>query len=177
MRRPLVLTMVAVFVVALLAAACRSDSGPSAGSDASANISRNAVCVSVGERASAAASVAVTLNEWAIGPATSSVTAGTVTFDARNRGDEAHELVVIKGVTPNQLPKGDGGALDEKRLPAGAIVGEIEPFGGGRDCDGTFALAAGEYTLVCNITQELNGKSVSHLAEGMVTTFTVNPRP
>ncbi len=157
---------------ALVAVGCSSGSS-SNDATSSDKALRNAVCVSVGNRATATSALNVTLNEWAIGPSTPSAPAGNITFNASNHGDEPHELVIIKGVGPSRLPKDKDGALDETKLPAGALVGEINPFAGGQSCDGTFALGAGDYTLVCNITQQLNAKTVSHLAKGMVSTFTV----
>jgi hypothetical protein len=131
-------------------------------------------CEPVGDAAGATATVDATLTEYAITLGRGAAPAGRIHFALVNRGAEPHELVVVKGVPPAALPKDADGALDESRLPAGALVGEVEAFpGGGERCDGTFELAAGTYTLLCNVVEEHDGRKVAHVAEGMVTTFTV----
>lgn len=51
--------------------------------------------------------VGVTLQEWAVIPAASSVEAGEVTFEATNEGpDDPHELVVVRtDLSPEALPR------------------------------------------------------------------------
>ncbi len=133
-----------------------------------------AQCVPVGDIATATTKIDVSLDEWTIIPSAPSAPSGRVGFVVRNRGKEAHELVIVKGVEPNELPLDDNGALEEAGLPTGALVGEIEGFAAGESCEGVFDLTPGAYTLVCNITEtEPNGEKESHLREGMVTTFTV----
>jgi len=118
----------------------------------------------------AAITVDVELNEWAIVPSTATASAGPVAFVAENTGEEPHELVIVRGPAAD-LPLDDEGALDEDRLLGGALVGEIEPFPAGETCDGTFELSPGEYTLACNVVEEEEGHV--HLKEGMVISFTV----
>jgi hypothetical protein len=114
------------------------------------------------------------LDEWVIETGDPNAPAGAVGFAAENIGEEPHELVVLAGVEPDALPLDDDGALDEDALPSGALIGEIEPFPAGEPCDGVFDLDPGEYTLICNITEEEpDGTIESHLEEGMLTTFTV----
>lgn len=133
-----------------------------------------AECVPVGDPADADVTVEVELSEWAIELSTDAVDAGAILFDAANVGAEPHELVIVEGVAPDDLPLDEHGALDESGLPAGALIGEIEPFPGGEECTGVFELDPGEYTLVCNIVEtEESGEVEAHLAEGMVTTLTV----
>jgi hypothetical protein len=130
-------------------------------------------CVPVGDLATATTRVNVTLDEWVIEPETASAPAGAVGFVARNEGEEPHELVIVQGVAPADLPLKSNGSLDEEELPEGALIGEIESFPAGTSCNGVFDLTPGEYTLVCNIVEEEDGEHESHLEEGMVTTFTV----
>jgi hypothetical protein len=130
-------------------------------------------CQPVGDLAAAATQVNVGLNEWTIAPEVTSAPAGAVGFVTQNTGEDPHELVVVRGVAPNDLPKKKDGSLDEEKLPQGALVGEIEAFPSGTSCNGVFDLTPGEYTLVCNVVEEEEGKHESHLKEGMVTTFTV----
>jgi hypothetical protein len=58
--------------------------------------------------------VSVTEKEWTIKPSGSSVSAGKVTFDAKNTGQEDHELVVLRTNTPAaKLPIAVVGAVPE----------------------------------------------------------------
>jgi hypothetical protein len=154
------------------ASATGSASGSATGS-ATGTASAAARCKPVGDIADATTQVAVRLDERVIVPNPRSVPAGRVGFVVENVGKEPHELVIIKGVAPGALPTHRHGALDESRLPAGALVGEIEAFPAGESCDGVFALTPGEYTLVCNLTEKEDKRVESHLGEGMVTTLSV----
>lgn len=169
--------------ILLLLTACGSDDGaatasPSAsasgsgsGSAASATTTPTRCQVEDGTDAEPTTRLRVTLDEWRIDPASAAVDAGNVEFDARNQGEEEHELVLVKGAAPEELTiNGDG--LDEAALPTGAaVVGEIEPFGPGQRCRATFELAAGGYSLVCNVVDKAEREA--HAKEGMVTAFTV----
>lgn len=156
-------------------AACGDDDGAAVrktGESGSGSGASAVACVPVGDPADAATTVTVDLDEWKISPAEDSIPAGIVAFEAVNKGKVPHELVVIKGVAPDDLPETADGALDEDKLPDGALIGEIEGFPDGETCTGVFELAAGDYTLACNITEN-EGKKEIHLGNGMVTSFTV----
>jgi hypothetical protein len=150
-----------------------SGSGSGTGSGSATGSAAEAECVPVGDETAAAATVAVELDEFTITLDTQEVAAGLIHFDVQNIGEEPHELVVVRGVAPDDLPRDENGAMDEAGLPEGALIGEVEPFPGGESCDGTFELPAGAYTLVCNITEVEDGEVESHLKLGMVTTLTV----
>ena len=116
-------------------------------------------------------SVDVTLQEWAVVPASTAIKAGKVTFNAKNVGpDDAHELVVIKtDLGLLDLPTGADGKVDE----AGAemeFVGEIEEFAVGATGTGTFELTAGRYLLICNI---VDAEGDAHYGKGMTIAITV----
>jgi hypothetical protein len=151
----------------VLLGACSSDEG---GGDTAAPAESECEIVG-GTDTESTTAVAVTLDEWTIAVDTATVPAGPVRFEATNEGDEDHELVLVKGTTPDQLTiTADG--LDEEALPEGAeVLGEIEGFPGGDECAGTFELTAGSYALVCNIVEE--SEHEAHAEEGMVTSFTV----
>jgi hypothetical protein len=118
--------------------------------------------------------VVLTLNEFTIKPSTQPK-AGAVSIKAENAGKENHEVVIVKGASADALPKDADGGLDEDKLAQGDLIGEIEPFAGGKVCAGVFKLAAGKYVLLCNITEtEPNGEKESHLKEGMHTEFIVS---
>lgn len=182
--------VVATLALAVGAAACSDDDGASvrsvgagsgsasgsgsqagSGSGTGSGSAVGAECAPVGDLGSAVTRVNVTLDEWVIKPDVASAPAGAIGFVLRNRGKDPHEFVVVQGVAPNDLPLQQNGSLDEKQLPDGALIGEVEPFAPGQTCDGVFELAPGEYTLVCNVYEE--SEHESHLKEGMVTTFTV----
>lgn len=119
-----------------------------------------------------ATTVAVTLQEWALVPATDSAPAGDITFDVTNDGPEdVHELVVIKtDLDAADLPTDADGVVDE----AGEgmeVVDEIEDVPVGETQSVTVTLDAGSYVLVCNIWTEEEGEA--HYQMGMRTPFTV----
>ena len=131
-------------------------------------------CVPVGDISTATSRTAVSLDEWVIDFGSAQPTSGSVGIDATNAGKRAHEVVVLSGVQADALPLDENGALDESGLPAGALIGEIEPFAAGTDCSGVFPLPPGEYVVVCNITNKpKSAHPVSHLEKGMLTTLTV----
>ena len=118
--------------------------------------------------------VVLTLNEFTIKPS-SQPKAGAISIKAENAGKENHEVVIVKGDSADALPKDADGGLDEDKLAEGDLIGEIEPFAGGKVCSGVFKMEAGKYVLLCNITEtEPNGEKESHLNEGMHTEFTVS---
>lgn len=149
-----------------------SGSGTGSGSGSGTNEEAKPECRPFGDMSTATSTVNVTFSEWAIALDTNTAPAGKVAFVAKNEGKEPHELVVLHG-PPTNLPTDEDGALDESKLAGGTLVGEIEPFPAGETCDGTFELTPGDYTLVCNVVEDENGKHEAHLKEGMVTTFTV----
>ena len=151
------------------ASASGSASG-SASEPASGSAAADLECAVFGDKAAADRTVGVVLTEFTITPETDSVEAGLIHFELENEGEEPHEFVVIKGVAPADLPLDEDGALVEDDLPAGALIGEVEPFPAGETCDGTFVIDAGDYSLVCNIVED--GEHGAHLHEGMVTEFT-----
>lgn len=147
-----------------------SGSGPASGSASGSGSAAAAECVPVGE--GGGTPVDVVLGEWVVEPDPAEVEAGSVTFLADNAGSEVHELVIVRA-TRDELTVTDG-QVDEEALPDGAFIGEIEGFPAGETCEGTFELAAGDYTLFCNIVEtEEDGTLESHYEEGMVAEFTV----
>jgi hypothetical protein len=149
-----------------------SGSGIASGSGTASG--QAAACKPVGEAGSADATIAVELKEWTIVPARADVPTGTITFQARNTGQEAHELVVVRAADPAALPLGADGTVDEEKLPEGAFVGEVEAFPAGQTCTGTFELPAGSYALFCNLLEtEADGAKENHYANGMRTRFEV----
>jgi plastocyanin len=171
--------------LAMLLAGCGSDDGagvrtvggtqsPSGSGSGSGTGSEAVACKPVGDPGTADATVAVELKEWAVLPARAQAPAGTITFDARNTGADAHEIVVVRADDPAKLPLAADGKVDEAKLPEGAFMGEIEAFPAKQSCKGTFELSAGSYALFCNILEtEADGRQENHYANGMRTRFEV----
>jgi uncharacterized cupredoxin-like copper-binding protein len=106
--------------------------------------------------------VSVTLKEFTVSASTHVVSAGAVTFVAKNTGKLSHELVVVK---TNAAPK----ALRVKASKASevGVKGRIRTFAPGATKKLTLTLTPGKYLLICNIP--------GHYAAGQVTTLVVKP--
>ena len=88
----------------------------------------------------------------------------------RGRGEEAHEFAVLPG--GGEVPLAEDGDPDEDALAeAGAF--ELEAYGRGQDCNGTWELEPGQYTLSC-IVQSPDGEP--HAEKGMLGELTVDRR-
>ena len=129
-----------------------------------------AACASPSETGTTTTSaVEVTLEDFAVKPAQDSVAAGNVTFRATNAGPSGHELMVVKtDLDPGALPTTSTGMLD----PRGAgveLVAETEGMPAGESGELTVTLAAGKYSLLCNIYDDAG----AHFRQGMLTAFTV----
>jgi plastocyanin len=149
----------ALSLVLLVALPACGDDAPSAGDAAGST----RPCEPVGEELADAAdaTVEVGLDEYRFTLAAASVRAGTITFDVTNDGDENHELAFLPG--GGDVPLDDTGAPDEAALEqAGAF--ELEAFGPDQDCQATYELAAGDYTLFCLVEAE---DGTTHLSKGM----------
>lgn len=108
----------------------------------------------------AGSNVAIALTEMKIAATPSSAKAGEVTFDVKNQGALAHEMVVIK-TTKQASQLGSGSTVPE----TGAVgeTGDV-PAGGSKTLK--LKLTAGHYALICNIA--------GHYAAGMYTDFNVS---
>ncbi|MCU0273278.1 MAG: plastocyanin/azurin family copper-binding protein [Acidimicrobiales bacterium] len=145
------------------------DATGSGSASGSASAPADAACSPVGEdlAADAVEVVDIGLVDFAFEPSTLSVEAGVVTFRAANEGNQNHELAFLPG--GGDIPLTDAGDPDEDALAeAGAF--ELEAFGPGQTCDGTWDLAPGTYTLFC-IVQTPDGQT--HAELGMVGSLTV----
>ena len=147
-------------------------SGSGTGSGSGTASGTAAACKPVGDASTSDATIAVELKEWSVLPARADAPAGTITFEARNTGEDAHELVVVRAADPATLPLAADGTVDEEKLPEGAFVGEIESFPAKQTCTGTFELPAGGYALFCNLLEtEADGRKENHYANGMRARF------
>jgi uncharacterized cupredoxin-like copper-binding protein len=116
--------------------------------------------------------VDVTLQEFAVIPASSSASAGDVTFDVTNEGpDDVHEFVVFKtDLAPDALPTNEDGTVDEEGEGV-ELQDEIEDIAVGDTQSVTIDLPAGSYVFICNIFEE--AEQEAHYQEGMRVAFTV----
>lgn len=150
-----------------------AEAGPSTGSsegDVGADdVVYGSKCSPVGEDLEAEADerVAIQLADYAFVPDDVTVAPGVVTFAATNAGGEAHELAFLP--RGGEVPLTQDGAPDEEALAeAGAF--ELEAFPAGEDCNATYDLEAGEFTLFC-IVEAADGET--HYEKGMAGTLTV----
>ena len=132
-------------------------------------------CASTGVSPTAAGgggTIEVTLQEWAVLPASDSAQAGDITFEVTNDGPEdVHEFVILKtDLDPSDLPTDEDGAVDEDGDGV-EVVDEIEDIPVGETQEVTASLDAGSYVLLCNIWDDEEGEA--HYAMGMRTAFTV----
>jgi len=149
--------VVTVAALALVSAGCGDDEGETG---------------ATGGETGAAGGVDVTVQEFAVIPASASAPAGDVTFNVTNEGpDDTHEFVVFKtDLAPDALPTNEDGSVDEEGEGIEAID-EIEDIEVGDTQSLTVDLAAGNYVLICNIYEE--DEQESHYQEGMRVAFTV----
>ena len=99
-----------------------------------------------GSASSAGGTVTLTLSEWKLSTARATVTAGRVTFVARNAGTMPHELLVLRSDRHHHLLRVEGGRVVES-----GRVGRIPRFPSGASKRVTLKLAPGKYILLCNI--------------------------
>jgi uncharacterized cupredoxin-like copper-binding protein len=120
------------------------------------------VAVAIASTSDAASkSSKVTLSEFKISASPKSVSAGKVTFTVKNKGDIAHEMVVIKTSTAASKLKVAG----NNRVSEKGSVGESGDLAGGKSKKLTLNLKKGHYVLICNIP--------GHYKGGMHADFTV----
>jgi uncharacterized cupredoxin-like copper-binding protein len=122
--------------------------------------------------ASAATTVEVKLQEWAVGTDVNTAPPGAVTFAVSNIGPEdVHEFVVIKtDLSLIALPTDANGAVNEEGGGV-EVIGEIEDVAVGASEELTVTLAPGAYVLICNIYDDTEKEA--HYQQGMRTSFTV----
>lgn len=121
--------------------------------------------------ASPGTAIAVTLQEWAVVPASASAPAGVVTFTVTNNGPEdLHEFVVMRtDLSPAALPTDATGKVSESGTGIERVVDEIEDIEVGQTKELVVELAAGKYVLLCNIYDETEQEA--HYKMGMVAAF------
>ena len=119
--------------------------------------------------------VTAKMTEFTVTPDPDRVGAGSITIKADNVGGETHELVLVKADSASDLPTDKDGAVDEEAFASAGVeaMGEVEDVEKGTSKDLTADLDAGNYVVFCNIVEDEDGEIVSHYAEGMVASLTV----
>ena len=128
-----------------------------------------AACGSTGE----GGDLDVTLDEYSVVTDLDSLPEGPIKFDIKNAGDLEHELLIVRTDTPGGelLTKEDGSFDDD----AGGVdvEHEIEDIEKGDETSRSFSLDPGDYVLLCNIVEDIDGVETSHYAEGMWAALTI----
>ena len=167
------LALLALTLIPLLLTACGDDDG-------GVEVTGNSVTVSGEEAPEAgvvtakpaeAVQVDVVLKEWAVQMGSTTVRPGSVYFLVDNQGPEdPHEFVIIKSdASPLSLPYTDNRVPEDKV----DIIDEIEPYLPKTKASIAVNLTAGNYLLICNISEIENGQVESHYKLGMVAQFKV----
>lgn len=113
--------------------------------------------------AASVSEVSITLKEFTIEPAPTSVKAGEVTFTVKNAGAAPHEIVVVKSdADPKKLPVKDGLADEAVNKP----LFRTPTIPAGASGSQKVKLDRGKYVILCNVP--------GHYALGMAVAFTVN---
>ncbi len=130
-----------------------------------------AACGSTGE----GGDVDVTLDEYSVVTDVDSLPEGPIKFDIKNVGERDHELLIVRSDIPGgELPTEDDGSVDEGA--AGVDVKhDIDEIDEGDETIRSFSLDPGNYVLLCNIVEDIDGTETSHYAKGMWTEFTITP--
>ena len=156
-RRRAAIFVATVGALSLVAAGCSDDDGGETGGTGATG---------------GGTTVDVTVQEFAVIPASSSAPAGDVTFDVTNKGpDDTHEFVVFKtDLAPDALPTVADGSVDEEGEGL-ELIDEIEDIAVGDTPTLTVSLDAGSYVFICNIYDK--AEKEAHYQEGMRVAFTV----
>jgi uncharacterized cupredoxin-like copper-binding protein len=108
--------------------------------------------------------VAVTLDDYAIRPAATILSAGEVIFKIENVGATEHEMVVIRtDLDPADLTVENHEVNEEGE--GMTPIGEVEDVQPGEATELVLTLEPGKYMLLCNLTK--------HFERGMATTIEV----
>jgi uncharacterized cupredoxin-like copper-binding protein len=106
--------------------------------------------------------VGVTLDEFHLKLDSTSVAAGTVTFQVNNLGKEKHEFVILRtDLAPEALPI--AGDQIEEEASGVEHIDEIGGLNAGGTQDLTVNLKAGTYIVVCNFPGHVHGGMIQTL--------------
>jgi hypothetical protein len=108
--------------------------------------------------------VVVGLREWAIEVGPTSVRSGRVQFEIDNEGDLTHNLVLMRKSDVSELALTPEGAVD---VAVDRPIDEIENLGPGNYLAVSPNVLAGDYLVVCTITEGTDGQPLNHFQAGM----------
>ncbi|MEO8470355.1 MAG: copper-binding protein [Chloroflexota bacterium] len=117
--------------------------------------------------------VSATVKEWQIDLSSTTLKAGSITFNITNAGDKEHEFVMRKtDLKSDKLPLNDAGEVSETATELTEVgdpseVAEIKS--GSSDRTLTVTLQPGHYVIFCN----LHVDDLLHYQKGMHIDFTV----
>lgn len=114
----------------------------------------------------AESTVHVMLQEWRILTDKQTIPSGPVRISVQNRGQETHELVLLKSDTPyDSFKLHPEGGIDEAK--AGTLVDELEDITSRAKKEMRVNLKPGNYVLLCNMVEMEDGEKEQHYAMGM----------
>jgi uncharacterized cupredoxin-like copper-binding protein len=157
MWRIAIRTLLGAASVLLLATACSNTSAARPAKDSPAATTNTGTAVSVG------------LDQWAVKPTTTTLSAGPVTFNVSNEGTIPHEFVVLKTNTKaSKIPiatfEGQADRINEDT--SGTNVGETGDLNPAESKSVTIDLQPGHYVFLCNLP--------AHYQSGMHVDVTVS---
>jgi hypothetical protein len=115
----------------------------------------------------------VDLDEWSITISPDSVPEGPIEFTIKNNGSLEHELTIVRtDLAADELPTKDDGSVD---LDAPDVHEErtVEEIGDGDETGRTFSLDPGNYVLIDNTVDDVDGEETAYYGKGMYAGFTV----
>ena len=117
--------------------------------------------------------VAVGLREWKIDIKPESARSGRIQFQIDNDGKLTHNLVLIHKKDPSELALTPDGGVD---LAVDRPIDEIKDLGPGSYRAASPNVLAGDYLVVCTITQGADGQPLNHFQSGMWAKLKVVPK-
>jgi hypothetical protein len=117
--------------------------------------------------------VAIGLEEWKIDIAPASVRSGRVQLEIDNDGKLTHNLVLLRKADVSQLALTPEGAVD---LAVDRPIDEIEDLPPGSYLAASPNVLAGDYLVVCTVTEGPDGQPLNHFQSGMWAKLKVVPK-
>jgi len=158
--RPLGAALTGSILLGLLTACSTAGSTPAASGSSSAAAAVPACTGSPG-----AQTIPVVEREYSVAPCSTSLSAGSVTFQALNQGTTEHELVLMRTDTDPSTILVDPATQTIDEDAAGEHIDEVEEVAPGAGKAFTASLSPGTYVLFCNTD--------GHYQAGMHTQITV----
>lgn len=117
--------------------------------------------------------VGVVMKEWSIDVDPATARSGRVQFEVDNEGELTHNLVLIRKAELSQLALTPDGGVD---VAVDRPIDEIEDLEPGSYLAASPNVLAGDYLLVCTITQGPDGEALNHFQSGMWAKLKILPK-